>query len=309
MTIARRPAGAGNGVARRSGGDEPSTARSTGSSTRQSPPVVRHASVGNQPYIQADFDDYLPQLRTEAQRDVDASRAGLAQTTAQKEQLVATRKATKGRMTTEEADASGVINSITANLRRWEKAGGGDHVLGRLEELKQGARPVYDQATQALTTTGKGKMYLGRLDDTRPVKEAKKQAGKGADARVLDSDVWSLGINDAFMGGGIDLKARFKFKTDLTSEAKTLIMRGLSGQQFLLALQADPNTTIDRNLFDPNSKYQLTVTAREIAQLLDKGYVFGSAPAANSKKPDSFQAFPDAKSKADYIADKKAERR
>jgi RHS repeat-associated protein len=153
-----------------------------------------------------------------------------------------------------------------------------------------GGEAAYNQARKALEDTKKKKLYLGRLQDTTAAKKTE------ADTRVLDSELWSLAINEAFVGGGIDIGARFKFKTPFTERAKTTVKSSSQGEKFLKKLQEDSKRTVDSNLYNPKKrKHKLTVTALEIAQLLDAGYVFEDVQAAAPGKGKSFQAFPNQK--------------
>jgi hypothetical protein len=205
------------------------------------------------------------------------------------------------------------LKTLKGLLEMWERKGtGGNAEEGRQKELVEAGKEAYGQAEQSYKRTQKKKLYLGRLLHTGPIKEQKEKEGKGADKRVLNSGDWSLGVNDAFIGGGIDLQARFKFKTPFSSEAKKIIENSTSGKGFLDALQQNKLKTPDENLYDPllkHGSYPITVTAREIAQLIDSGYVFHDAPAADKAKGESFQAFRTEAAYKDYLQEKTEERR
>lgn len=162
-------------------------------------------------------------------------------------------------------------------------------------------------------------MYLGRLQDTKTVKEAKlMKQGEAGGKRVLNAEPWSMGVIDMFMGGGIDIGARFKMKTPLTSTAKDMIQKAESGQHFLDGLRdhdegsaqkADPNLhNQDVKTSQDGHKYPHTILAQEVAKLIDQKYVFGHVPAANLKKGTSFQAFKNEAQRDGHVARKTAAR-
>jgi hypothetical protein len=204
----------------------------------------------------------------------------------------------------ENGDKSALIKKLTEE---------NDRLKDIMSQREDSAKNVYKQGDSAKKdSVGKPKMYLGRLDDTGPVKSAKvkKHGAKGGE-RVLNTDIWSPGVNDLFMGGGIDLQARFKFKTPLTPEAKELIINWKgTGEEFKehLEKEGDDNNVIDENLYQPGADFEHRILATEIARLIDQGYVFAEVEAANPEKPNSFNAFASESEKKAYVNRKRHKR-
>jgi hypothetical protein len=231
-------------------------------------------------------------------------------------------------------DHSGQLGEELSNLdemadrRRWDYGTGGfdnkedyvHEVTEHMDSLQASGERAYGQAEAAQRDSAGGhKMYLGRLEDTRVVKAQKgEKHGEAGESRVLNSNPWSMGVNDMFMGGGIDIGARFKMKTPLTPTAKDMIQKAESGQHFLDGLQrhdaaneqkADPNLhNQDAEAGQNGQAYTHTILAQEIAKLIDQNYVFGHAPAANVKKGSSFQAFQSEAHRERHVARKTAAR-
>lgn len=268
--------------------------------------------------MQAVWDTYEPKIKDEAAKDYqkvndeyDAKKLEFAEL--DREKNATPKKWPNGNKMPEWGEARDRLKTLEGVLKGWESKGAGDNAAeGRQNELVKAGEDAYGQAEQSYNKTGKKKLYLGRLLHTTPIKEQKDKEGKGAEKRVLNSGDWSLGVNDAFIGGGIDLQARFKFKTPFSSEAKEIIANSTSGAGFLAALQQNTPNTPDDNLYDPlhkNGAYPITVTTREIAQLIDANYVFHDAPAADKAKDESFQAFQTEAAYKDYLQEKTEERR
>lgn len=127
------------------------------------------------------------------------------------------------------------------------------------------------------------KLFLRRLDTKRDEIINQKVRPKNIDARnfprlKITGQSWSPIVNDAFVGGGIDAGARFKI-SDLSDDTMKKIA-DLSNadlptegeksklEQFWDICKTDPN------LYKEGESYRYTVLAREIAQLLKKGWIF-----------------------------------
>jgi len=282
-------------------------------------PVSLGESKHTHPLVmQAVWDTYEPKIKDEAAEDYqkvkgeyDAKKLEFAEL--DKEKNATPKRWPNGNKMPEWVGAKDRLKTLEGVLKGWESKGaGGDAAEGRQNELVKAGKDVYGQAEQSYNKTGKKKLYLGRLLHTTAIKEQKEKEGKGAEKRVLNSGDWSLGVNDAFIGGGIDLQARFKFKTPFSSAAKKIIANSTSGAGFLAALQQNTPNTPDDNLYDPlhkNGAFPITVTTREIAQLIDAKYVFHDAPAADKAKNESFQAFQTEAAYKEYLQEKTEERR
>lgn len=102
-------------------------------------------------------------------------------------------------------------------------------------------------------------------------------AGK-AKAQILDTNIWSWGVNQAWIEGGASVKAEFQLDTEIGDTATALLMAAAfqknPGKQFLDAIHPE------QNRFDPPESNTLwhreqnrpTWYALEIAGLLDQGY-------------------------------------
>ncbi len=151
-------------------------------------------------------------------------------------------------------------------------------------------------------TYAKNKIMLGRLDDlnkrrnTHGKRDAAWAKANRADKlkNFLYADVWSPEVNQAFIGGGIDASARFKFFSDLPDDAKKEIIEISNsgstdkGKYFKLWLEA--RGTVPELYNGTGAQYPLTVTAIEIMQLLDAGYIFDNVPSSKGAS-ETFQAF------------------
>lgn len=170
---------------------------------------------------------------------------------------------------------------------------------------------VYLQAFRAENKTKKAKLYLENRDEYKNKEPSANDAllplKKKSEDRVLDITSWNLKLNEIFMDGGIDTQSRFKFKTQkLTDVDFKLIEESQNksekkGKYFLGEIQI--RSGISEILYDSSQQYQIKVLAREIAQLLDAGYIFMPIPSKTGFY--SFQALPlNSKETQDYI-DKK----
>jgi len=155
------------------------------------------------------------------------------------------------------------------------------------------------QQQQNPNGVSKNKLYLGRFDDLKRHAGWEKNGSDWSDtnvkgykeARRLNATDWNLGVNEAFIQGGIDEKARFKFKTNFTPEAQNLLKQNnLTGTSFLQQLEPQKGKSpVDPNLWDTKNS-RPTVTAREIAQLLDSGYKYNESPRNQVKHPGENKA-------------------
>ncbi|QRK07321.1 hypothetical protein JQX13_46020 [Archangium violaceum] len=179
-------------------------------------------------------------------------------------------------------DHSAGLNSLKQQWNRYSREGGGDVVRGITAQYIESAKQWNAKAEEARDTTHKAKLYLGRVDDVRNhTHQGSETPNPNKEVRRLAADVWSLGVNDAWVEGGIDLPVRFKLVTQFQEPVKALLSSGKNGQEFLDALKPQAGQSpIDPNLWDVENN-RSTVTARELAQLLDAGYTFHEGPKAN----------------------------
>ncbi len=160
-----------------------------------------------------------------------------------------------------------------------------------------------------MTSRGKQgvKLILGRLEGEGGEAEERADTKKSAVALIpyLDSDNWTGPVNDAFIGGGIDAEARFKIY-DVNDFS----------QDYILRLQQRPDADKEKSFFNfcvlsgdtdlyngddaANGGFRYTVLAREIGQLLGKGYFFAKIP--KKAGGTNFQAFPSEAAYHAYIA-------
>lgn len=118
-------------------------------------------------------------------------------------------------------------------------------------------------------------VVLGRTDDTHGAAQTDREA-----FLVIDSRLYSIAANDAFMKQALDLKAEFKLLTPLESVIKTFLKADISsgsgptGAQ-LMAKIRELKTAAGKALWrGDDDTGKPTISAREIAQALDDGYQY-----------------------------------
>src|SRR5262249_34780712 len=137
-------------------------------------------------------------------------------------------------------------------------------------------KPIQDlegTAHKAMLDTNEALMVLGRTSDTWALQMTPQEQPR---ALSVEPDLYSLTANDAFMKGGIDIRARFHLVTPLSAQTIAWLKKGGHSSQDLMEYV---NQVKDREpaLWSTNSNAP-AVSAREIGQLLDEGYWFGLYP-------------------------------
>ncbi|MFD0974076.1 hypothetical protein, partial [Plantactinospora endophytica] len=103
---------------------------------------------------------------------------------------------------------------------------------------------------------------------------------------------WSEGVNESWMRGGEESAARFSLLTQLTPEARNLVYKALkeklSGKKFLEEVkQSLPE---DRTLWHSKEK-RPTYYAKELAHLIDNGYVLSQPITDDAPSPNTTAHF------------------
>lgn len=155
-----------------------------------------------------------------------------------------------------------------------------DKMGGVIQELDGGAYKAMKDTREALMILGRIKDYANTVmpDNEKP--------------RVLDVDPpkYSLTANNAFMKGGLDIKARFHLVTEFTDETvKFLKQGGINKAKF----NEYVNRVKEKEPALWNQKDgQPAIHAHEIGQLLDDGYWFGLYPDPKSSGKNIQMMFP-----------------
>jgi len=135
-------------------------------------------------------------------------------------------------------------------------------------------------AYKAMMATDDAIMVLGRTEDTWALNMTQDEQAR---ALAVKPELYSLPANDAFMKGGIDIKARFRMLSSFNADTVKFLKAGPSEAEFLKYV----DTARDREPALWNTRSQSpAVSAREVAQLLADGYWFGVYPQ-DPKNPSS----------------------
>ena len=138
----------------------------------------------------------------------------------------------------------------------------------------------------------KTKAYLRKLGKTRDQKLSdggrKFIKIKPHAVKPLEQDRWSLALNDVYIGRLIDLGVYFRID-DISDDLKQKIQRVSEDPknndekvESLLDLFRDGGT--ENTVFDVRSEYRFSTLAREIAQLMYRGYIFRCFDRREGKK-------------------------
>lgn len=199
----------------------------------------------------------------------------------------------------------GTLSKMDASMKKGEITSVANQAAKLPGDFNASVDQWYGQAQHAAQqqnpTTGatKNKLYLGRFDDVKRATGWQETNGNWdnnqviphKEARRLDAANWNLGVNEAFIQGGIDQQARFKFKTPLTQDAQNILQTpNLTGTDFLRQIDPAQNggRLVDANLWDANNN-RPTVTAREIAQIVDADYRYDVSERNQQKHPGAFK--------------------
>lgn len=161
----------------------------------------------------------------------------------------------------------------------------GDTPLNLEARLKAG-RDLFTQ----IPIYGNGKIYIGRRGEARD----KDLASEKKRGRVLKSEVWSIGINDAFIYGAIDVSARGRVWF-LSDHDKAIIKKSMFEKRDLLSLiksyenkSAIPTLWREETTSFPAGE---SVSAREIGQFIENGYVFSTVKLNSKGKSKTKEVF------------------
>ena len=103
-----------------------------------------------------------------------------------------------------------------------------------------------------------------------------------ARALVVEPSKYNLTANDAFIKGGLDIKARFQMVSDFTPETVAFMKQsGLNKAKFMEYVNRVKEK--EPGLWNKTSG-EPAVSAREVGQLLDDGYWFGVYPDPKTGK-------------------------
>ena len=135
-------------------------------------------------------------------------------------------------------------------------------------------------AYKAMMATDEALMVLGRTEDTWKLQMSQEQQPR---ALAVKPELYSLPANDAFMKGGIDIKARFQLVTPLSDQTVAFLKKGPTAGDFAKYVQ---ETKEKEKAFWSVERNAPAVSAREVMQLLVDGYWFGVYPK-DPKNPSS----------------------
>jgi hypothetical protein len=171
--------------------------------------------------------------------------------------------------------ADDLIKKASAAKTDQEKA----DVVFAFDKFGSTLKELEGTAYKAMKDTNDAIMVLGRTQDTwaLQMKDVEK-----ARALVVEASKYNLTANDAFIKGGLDIKARFQMVTDFNSETIAFMKQsGVNKAKFMEYV----NRVKDKEpaLWNKNSG-EPAVSAREVGQLLDDGYWFGLYPDPKTGK-------------------------
>lgn len=137
-----------------------------------------------------------------------------------------------------------------------------------------------------MKNTKQKRYFIGRMGNEREI----LLNDSGRKIGVLNSNVWSLGLNDAFIHGGINIGATFYlWNNPSPSELKILDKKKRSGEISMhdLIREMPPEVNFPLLMRVPaseNEKAEPSVTAREIELLLDNHYRLVNEEESSPKK-------------------------
>lgn len=128
-------------------------------------------------------------------------------------------------------------------------------------------------AYKAMMETNDAVMVLGRTSDTWKLQLKQEEQPR---TLAVEPERYTLTANDAFMKGGIDIKARFQLVSEF-SPATIKFLKGKGVTSKMLDEYLEKVKVGEPALWDTRSD-RPAVSAREVGQLLDDGYWFGVYP-------------------------------
>lgn len=91
--------------------------------------------------------------------------------------------------------------------------------------------------------------------------------------QILDTNIWSWGVNQAWIEGGAKSTASFALKTDVGETVRELLGRAkITGKEFLDLINPEVFPVGEANVLWHNTEKRPTWYALELASLLDLGY-------------------------------------
>lgn len=171
------------------------------------------------------------------------------------------------------------------------------------------AQSAADRSDEGLYTRAYLESFYNRIEvnngDKPKTKAYLRKLGKARDQKLsdggrkfikikphavipLEQDRWSLALNDVYIGRLIDLGVYFRID-DISDDLKQKIQRVSEDPknndekvESLLDLFRDGGT--ENTVFDVRSEYRFSTLAREIAQLMSRGYIFRCFDRREEKK-------------------------
>ncbi len=171
--------------------------------------------------------------------------------------------------------ADDLIKKANAAKTNQEKA----DVVFAEEKFGSTLKALEGSAYKAMMDTNDAIMVLGRTEDTWKLQMKDEEKPR---ALVIDPKLYNLVANDAFMKGGLDIKARFQLVSGFTQGTIDFLKQsGVNKAKFLDYV----NRVKDKEpgLWSKPANAP-AVSAREIGQLLDDGYWFGVYPMYDKEK-------------------------
>lgn len=209
------------------------------------------------------------------QADVKKGKDFLDAAAAAREALRTTSEALKAN-----ADLVKVLNGMFAAVDKAATPKEKVDILFEKGKFGEAIKDLEGSAYKAMMATDDAIMVLGRTEDTWALHMTQDEQPR---ALSVKPELYSLPANDAFMKGGIDIKARFRLLSSFTADTVKFLKSGPSEAEFLKYVE----DTREKEPALWNTRSQsAAVSAREVAQLLGDGYWFGVYPS-DPKNPAS----------------------
>jgi hypothetical protein len=145
-------------------------------------------------------------------------------------------------------------------------------ILFEKGKFQEALRELEGTAYKAMMATDDAIMVLGRTADTWALQMTDAEQAR---ALAVKPELYSLPANDAFMKGGVDIKARFRLLSTFTPETVAFLKKGPSQKEF--DEYVDKTREKEPALWS-KERGSPAVSAREIGQLIADGYWFGVYP-------------------------------
>jgi hypothetical protein len=139
-------------------------------------------------------------------------------------------------------------------------------------KFQEALRELEGTAYKAMMATDDAIMVLGRTQDTWALNMTDAEQPR---ALAVKPELYSLPANDAFMKGGVDIKARFRLLTPLAPETVAFLKKGPTLKEF--NEYVDTAREKEPALWS-KERGAPAVSAREVGQLISDGYWFGVYP-------------------------------